>query len=104
MLSHISNRPRVAYLVLVTLMSNDVGQIFLTGSLHRDHSTLYALVCEKELSYMGKNNGNPDLVREKKNRCELCLQTCMHSYPVSLSSLRKAQKIIRAIATLSLHP
>ena len=34
-------------------MGNDVGQIFPTASLHRDHSILYALVCEKELSQMG---------------------------------------------------
>ena len=67
MLSHISNRPRVAYLVLATLiyMGSDVGQIFPTASLHRDHSISYALVCEKEISYMGKNNGNRDLVCEK---------------------------------------
>ena len=36
-------------------MGSDVGQIFPTASLHRDHSILYALVCEKELSHMGKN-------------------------------------------------
>ena len=42
-------------------MGSNVGQIFPTASLHRDHSILYALVCEKELSHMGKNNGNPDL-------------------------------------------
>ena len=69
MLSHISNRPRVAYLVLVMLrlshMGSDVGQIFPTASLHRDHSISYALVCEKEISYMGKNTGNPDPVCEK---------------------------------------
>ena len=41
-------------------MDIDVGQIFPTASLHRDHSILYALVCEKELSHMGKNNRNPD--------------------------------------------
>ena len=29
-------------------MGSDVGQIFPTASLHRDHSILYALVCEKE--------------------------------------------------------
>ena len=46
-------------------MGSDVGQIFPTASLHRDHSISYALVCEKELSHMGKNNGNPDLVCEK---------------------------------------
>ena len=45
-------------------MGSDVGQIFLTVSLHRDHSILYALVCEKESSHMGKNNGNPNLVCE----------------------------------------
>ena len=43
-------------------MGSDVGQIFPTASLHRDHSISYALVCEKEISHMGKNNGNPDLV------------------------------------------
>ena len=43
-------------------MGSDVGQIFPTASLHRDHSISYALVCEKELSHMGKNDANPDLV------------------------------------------
>ena len=47
-------------------MGSDVGQIFPTASLHRDHSISYALVCEKELSHMGKNSGNYDLVCEKK--------------------------------------
>ena len=46
-------------------MGSDVGQIFPTASLHRDHSISYALVCEKELSHMGENNENPDLVYEK---------------------------------------
>ena len=45
-------------------MGSDVGQMFPTASLHRDHSILYALVCEKELSHMGKKHGNPDLVCE----------------------------------------
>ena len=45
-------------------MGSDVGQIFQTASLHRDHSILYTLICEKEISHMGKNNGNPVLVRE----------------------------------------
>ena len=48
-------------------MGSDLGQIFSTASLHRDHSISYALVCEKELSHMCKNNGNPDLVC--KNMC-----------------------------------
>ena len=61
MLSHISNRPRVAYLVFVTLsllshmgseLTSYVGQIFPTASLHRDHSILYALVCENIQSHM----------------------------------------------------
>ena len=67
MLSHISNRPRVAYLVLVILsyMGSDVGQIFPTASLHRDHSILYELVCEKKLSHIGENNRKPNLVCEK---------------------------------------
>ena len=51
---------------LISYMGSDVGQIFPTASLHRDHSISYALVCEKELSHMGKNNGNPNLVCEKK--------------------------------------
>ena len=46
-------------------MGNDVGQIFPTANLNRDHSILFALVCEKEISHMGKTNGNPDLVCEK---------------------------------------
>ena len=29
-------------------MGSDVGQIFLTASKHRDHSIIFALVCEKE--------------------------------------------------------
>ena len=32
------------------------------GIQHRDHSILYALVCEKELSYKGKNKENLDLL------------------------------------------
>ena len=46
-------------------MGSDVGQIFPTASLHRDHSISYALVCEKEISHMGKNNENANLVCEK---------------------------------------
>ena len=45
-------------------MGSDVGQIFPTARLHRDRPISYALVCEKELSHMGKQNGNPDLVCE----------------------------------------
>ena len=48
-------------------MGSDVGLIFLTAILHRDHSVLYAMVCEKELSHMDKNIGNPNQVC-KKNR------------------------------------
>ena len=35
-------------------MGSDVGQIFPTASLHRNHSILYALVCEKDFFHMGK--------------------------------------------------
>ena len=35
-----------------------MGQIFLTVSYHRDHSILYALVCEKQFFHMGRNSGN----------------------------------------------
>ena len=45
-------------------MGSDVGQIFPTASLHRDLSISYALVCEKEISHMGQNNKDPDLVSE----------------------------------------
>ena len=33
-------------------MGSDVGQIFPTASFHRDHSILYALVCEIILSHI----------------------------------------------------
>ena len=39
-------------------MGSDVGHIFLTASLHRDHSILYALVCEKEISHLRGRNFN----------------------------------------------
>ena len=33
-------------------MGSDVGQIFPTARVYRDHSILYTLVFEKEISYM----------------------------------------------------
>ena len=54
-------------------MGSDVGQNFPTASLHRDHLILYALVCEKELSHMGKNCGKLDLVCEKLISDSCCL-------------------------------
>ena len=39
-------------------MGSDVGQIFPTASLHRDHSISYALVCEKEISHLRDQNFN----------------------------------------------
>ena len=42
-----------------------MGQIFPTASLHMDHSISYVLVCEKEISHIDKNNGNPDRVFEQ---------------------------------------
>ena len=55
----------ISYYLRLSHMGSDVGQIFPTSSLHRDHSILFAFVCEKELSHKGKNNGNPDLVCKK---------------------------------------
>ena len=49
-----------------------MGQIFPTASLHRDHSILFAFVCEKEISHMGKNNENLDLVCEKNRIHHWC--------------------------------
>ena len=37
-------------------MGSDVGPIFPTASLHRDHSISYALVCEKRFSTPGKKS------------------------------------------------
>ena len=45
----------ISYKLSLFHMGSAVGQIFQTASLHRDHSILYTLVCEKELSHMGKN-------------------------------------------------
>ena len=44
-------------------MGSDVGQIFPTASLHRDHSILHALVFEKIESIIGVQWGqkNPNL-------------------------------------------
>ena len=35
-------------------MGSDVGQVFSTASKRSDHSILYALVYEKDLSHTGK--------------------------------------------------
>ena len=43
-----------------------------------------ARVCEIELSHMGKNNGNPDLVCENKHMHIVKLLMFMQSYPVEL--------------------
>ena len=72
MLSHISNRPRVAYLALVTLISHylrlshigrDVGQIFEQRANIGITPSCIPWYVERiipheiELSHMGKNNG-----------------------------------------------
>ena len=57
----------ISYKLRLSHMGSDVGQIIPTASQHRDHSILYALVCEKELSQMGKNSGNTDIVCKKIN-------------------------------------
>ena len=56
----------ISYKLRLSHMGSNVGHIFPTASLYRDHSILYALVREKEISYIGKNNGNHDLVCEKE--------------------------------------
>ena len=43
-------------------MGSEVGQIFPTASLHRDHSISYALVCEKDFSDSELTLGSLDLV------------------------------------------
>ena len=55
----------ILYKLRLSHMGSDVGQIFPTTSLHRDHSILYALVCEKELSHMGKPTEIPILCEIK---------------------------------------
>ena len=40
----------ISYKLRLSHMVSDVGQIFPTASLHRDHSISYALVCEKILT------------------------------------------------------
>ena len=46
----------ISYKLRLSHMGSDVGQIFPTASLHRDHSISYALVCEKAFSHMGRNS------------------------------------------------
>ena len=49
----------ISYWLRLSHMGSDVGQIFPTASLHGDHSISYALVCEKEISHMGKTTEIP---------------------------------------------
>ena len=60
-----------------------VRNIFPTASLLLDHSILYALVCEKELSHMGKNNGNPNLMCEKISSVACRLSSVKIHYSVN---------------------
>ena len=46
----------ISYKLRLSHMGSDVGQIFPTASLHRDHSISYALVCEKEKSIPGDHS------------------------------------------------
>ena len=46
-------------------MGSDAGQIFPTASLHRDHSILYGLVCEKEKSTLRITNWHEVITRER---------------------------------------
>ena len=40
----------ISFKLRLSHIGSDVGHIFPTGSLHKDHSILYALVCEKDFS------------------------------------------------------
>ena len=55
-------------------MGSDVGQIFPTASLHRDHSISYALVCEKNRIHhwcsVGTENPNPRVHFLVVNECD----------------------------------
>ena len=55
----------ILYKLHLSHMGSDVGHIFPTASLHRDHLILYALLCEKELSHMGENSENLNLECKK---------------------------------------
>ena len=52
----------ISYKLRLFHMGSDVGQIFQTGSLHRDHSILYALVCEKDFTDSQLTQGSLDYV------------------------------------------
>ena len=62
----------------LTHMGSDVGQIVPTVSLHRDHSILYALVCEnKSILHMyccGTRKSHPrtGIIRQKRGSTRLC--------------------------------
>ena len=51
----------ILYSLRLSHMGRDVGQIFPTARLHRDHSILYAFVCEKEISHPRGRNFNQGL-------------------------------------------
>ena len=55
----------ISYLLRLSHMGSDVGKIFLRRRAGIGITQSYALVCEKELSHMGKNNRNPNLVCEQ---------------------------------------
>ena len=52
-----------------------MGQIFLTASLNRDHSILYALVCEKKLYHMSKTAEIPVWCSRRSKPCYLTQET-----------------------------
>ena len=56
-------------------MGSDVGQIFPTARIHRDHSISYALVCEKFLSHIPTHTRSSDpyvsSLLEKSVPCEI---------------------------------
>ena len=61
-------------------MGSDVGQIFPTASLDRDHSISYALVCEKILSHIPKHTRSSDPYVSS-----LSEKSVPHRYPCEIS-------------------
>ena len=72
-------------------MGSDVGQIFPTARLQRGHWILYALVCEKELSHMGKTTAIPIW----------CVRKQEHNPNQTTSLFFLSEKIAKLESTLS---
>ena len=84
-------------------MGSDVEQIFRTANLHRDHSILHALVCEKELSQMDKTAEN--LIRCARKKCD-CQSICLQAIKISTVVQAKSDSDILLLSkkiTCTLH-